>query len=477
MKRLLIYFLTLGLLTGENENRAFQNGDVVGFWGDSITHAEYSEINYTHVLYNYYVTHMPEEEIELRNLGVGGARIDDGLELYEKDPAAKGINKAVLEYGINDLKKDFYESPEVYEESEAKREENLDDYRESLDAFLKRAKEDGMEKEDIYITTLAIPSNLYPGLGPEGQSGIPPLAQKGLLEMSELARGLAGEQEVGLIEFQEPLTELAESLNENNPKKEIMQEDLVHLNTDGQIYLAYLFLKQQGALKDVSNVEIQNGKSSSADAHISNSHYGDGYLYYDYRADRLPMGLSDEYYEADAGLNILDKLNREIIRIQDLQTDAMYDIYINGERIASCSGGDFAEGVNIANIRENPAQRFAAIVEQMNRGRRVAELAYRKNVQNFTDCGSGEVTEEELQKAYEIWREEDAAYRRNMYELVQGEIRVTERIAIVRQGAEAPDAAFRIPGRSYKKAAAAALMLGAVVGSVLYWSRKKKKQQ
>ncbi|MEH2958740.1 SGNH/GDSL hydrolase family protein [Candidatus Merdisoma sp. JLR.KK006] len=475
MRRLLLGILILGLLTGKNENQAFQNGETVGFMGDSITHAEYSEINYTHVLYNYYVTHMPEVEIELRNLGVGGATVLNGIELYKKDPAAAGLDRVVLEYGINGLKRNLYENTEIYEESREEREENLEEYRENLAVFLKMLEEDGIKCDEIYTTTLAVPCNKYQedaGDSDELQS----LVQKGYQSVSDITREVAEEQQVGLIEFQEPLTELAETLSEREPKGSIMQQDLLHVNTDGQIYLAYLFLQQQGALRDVSSVEFEKGKIYSEDAHVSNLHYKDGYIYYDYRSERLPMGVSDEYYEADASLDILDKLNREIIQVQDLQADAVYDIYINGERIGSYSGKEFAEGVNIANVRENPAQRFAAVVEQMNRGRRAAELAYRKKVQDFTDCGSGEVTEDELLKAYEIWKEEDTTYRKNMYELVSEEIQVTERIAIVQQGVEAPEAAFRIPGRNYKKAAAAVLAVGAVLGSLFYYWRKKKKQ-
>ena len=102
MRRFLLCLLAAGMLTGGIRRETFQKGDVVGFFGDSITHAEYSEINYTHVLYNYYVTHLPKEEMEFRNLGVGGAKLSDGLELYQEDPASSGLQKAVLEYGIND---------------------------------------------------------------------------------------------------------------------------------------------------------------------------------------------------------------------------------------------------------------------------------------------------------------------------------------------------------------------------------------
>lgn len=91
MKRLLLCLLTAGTLLNAGENQTFQDGDVVGFCGDSLTHAGYSEVNYTHVLFNYYVTHFPEREIELRNLGVGRATILHGLDLYEQDPAARGL--------------------------------------------------------------------------------------------------------------------------------------------------------------------------------------------------------------------------------------------------------------------------------------------------------------------------------------------------------------------------------------------------
>lgn len=476
MRQLFLCFMIVGLLAGEYDSRTFQDGEVIGFLGDSITHAEYSEVNYTHVLYNYYVTHMPEEEIELRNLGVGGAGVTDGLELYKKDPAASGLDEIVLEYGLNDLKGKLYENIEIYEGSQAERVENLEEYKEGLSTFLKTLEEEGIEKEAIRITTLPIPTNgaKEDAASSEGLSGF---EREGYQQLSGIAREVAETQGVGVVELQIPLTELEEALSKEELQRTIMWKDLLHLNTDGQIYLAYLFLQQEGALKDVSNVEIQKGEINSKDAEVSNLHYKEGYLYYDYQAKRLPMGISDEYYEADESLRILDKLNREIIQVQDLQEDAIYDIYINGELIGSYSGEDFAEGVNIANIKENPAQRFASIVEQMNRGRRVSELAYRKKVQDSTDCGSGEVTEEEILKAYEVWQEEDRAYRKNMYELVQGEIQVTERIAIVRQGVEAPAAAFRIPGRDYKKVIFVILVIGVALGGIFYWRGKKKKQQ
>ena len=254
-----------------------------------------------------------------------------------------------------------------------------------------------------------------------------------------------------------------------------MEDDELHLNTAGQIYLAYLFLEQQGALQDVSNIKISEDSISAENADVSNFHYEEDYLYYDYRADSLPMGISSEYFEADELLNILDGMNREIIQAEGLQEESLYDIYINGEKIGSWSGKELANGVNIANITENPSQAYAAVIEQMNRGRRVAELEYREIVQNFTDCGTGETTEEELLAAYQTWQEEDTQYRQNMYELAQERTGTVERVAIVRQGALAPDEAFKTPVSSHKKAAVFILTAGVLLSAAGWCFIRKRK--
>ena len=475
MKRLLLCLLTAGTLLNAGENQTFQDGDVVGFCGDSLTHAGYSEVNYTHVLFNYYVTHFPEREIELRNLGVGRATILHGLDLYEQDPAARGLTKVVLEYGINDTK-NLYESPEFYTDSKKTERNSLQDFTNSLEQFLKLLQKDGIESRNVFAATLPIPKALSPE--DAADQALPQTRlQAGYENRANVIRDFASLNGTGLLEFRLLLTRLWQTLYAENqdPSENIMEDDELHLNTAGQIYLAYLFLEQQGALQDVSNIKISGDSISAENADVSNFHYEEDYLYYDYRADSLPMGISSEYFEADELLNILDRMNREIIQAEGLQEESLYDIYINGEKIGSWSGKELANGVNIANITENPSQAYAAVIEQMNRGRRVAELEYREIVQNFTDCGTGETTEEELLAAYQTWQEEDTQYRQNMYELAQERTGTVERVAIVRQGTLAPDEAFKTPVSSHKKAAVFILTAGVLLSAAGWCFIRKRK--
>lgn len=47
----------------------YEDGDVVGIIGDSITHVQYGPVSYIEALYHYYLCQFPEREIEFRNLG------------------------------------------------------------------------------------------------------------------------------------------------------------------------------------------------------------------------------------------------------------------------------------------------------------------------------------------------------------------------------------------------------------------------
>ena len=260
MKRLLLCLLTAGTLLNAGENQTLQDGDVVGFCGDSLTHAGYSEVNYTHVLFNYYVTHFPEREIELRNLGVGRATILHGLDLYEQDPAARGLTKVVLEYGINDTK-NLYESPEFYTDSKKTERNSLQDFTNSLKQFLKLLQKDGIESRDVFAATLPIPKALSPE--DAADQALPQTRlQAGYENRANVIRDFASLNSTGLLEFRLPLTRLWQTLYAENqePSENIMEDDDLHLNTAGQIYLAYLFLEQQGALQDVSNIKISGGQ-------------------------------------------------------------------------------------------------------------------------------------------------------------------------------------------------------------------------
>ena len=53
----------------EKDECMFEDGDVVGFIGDSITQVEYTGISYQEFIYNYYITRYPDWKLEFRNLG------------------------------------------------------------------------------------------------------------------------------------------------------------------------------------------------------------------------------------------------------------------------------------------------------------------------------------------------------------------------------------------------------------------------
>ena len=91
----------------EKDECMFEDGDVVGFIGDSITQVEYTGISYQEFIYNYYITRHPDWKLEFRNLGTASYMAADAVRLYSDsavvtDKAIDGINKAVIMFGMNE---------------------------------------------------------------------------------------------------------------------------------------------------------------------------------------------------------------------------------------------------------------------------------------------------------------------------------------------------------------------------------------
>ena len=113
----------------------FEDGDVVGFIGDSITHCTYTSVSYVNVMNLYYISRFPEEQIEFRNIGNSGYKAVDVLSVYDQDPALRGINKAVIMLGTN----------------EAILKYSTEQYINSMESLINRLKEDGIKGEDILV--------------------------------------------------------------------------------------------------------------------------------------------------------------------------------------------------------------------------------------------------------------------------------------------------------------------------------------
>lgn len=113
----------------------FENGDVAGFIGDSITHVTYSSLSYVEMLDQYYQSAFPERMVEFRNLGADGYKAGDVLNIYDQDPAFQGINKAVIMLGTNEA---ILGIP-------------TEEYMGNMAQLVGRLKEDGLEGADILI--------------------------------------------------------------------------------------------------------------------------------------------------------------------------------------------------------------------------------------------------------------------------------------------------------------------------------------
>ena len=84
---------------------------------------------------------------------------------------------------------------------------------------------------------------------------------------------------------------------------------------------------------------------------------------YTYKPNSLPLANVAKYkYVKNYGVDIENHMNREIIKVSNLEKGT-YTITMNGAEIGSYSAKELAEGVNVAEIANNPNQQVAVTLD------------------------------------------------------------------------------------------------------------------
>ena len=220
----------------------FEEGDVIGFIGDSITHAQYISVNYVDTLYQYYLTEDPERKIEFRNIGTSGYKASDVLHIYDKDPAFQGINKAVIMLGTNEA---ILRTP-------------TESYIANLQMLIERLKADGLQGKDILILTPPICDEIY-------ASNEAYAFEEEVLGYVEALTESTLEWGVKFLDIHTPMVELTQERRSQNSKSTLTVGDAIHPSAEGQKWIAYYILQAQGILEKNSAIFREEDKQLQQD--------------------------------------------------------------------------------------------------------------------------------------------------------------------------------------------------------------------
>lgn len=419
----------MGTQTMSSEQESFpfyEDGDVVGFIGDSITHAEYTTVNYLVALSQYYSSRFPERKVEFRNLGAGGYKAVDILNIYDKDPAFRGINKAVIMLGTNEAILGY----------------SSEKYIGFMEELVGRLKEDGLAGEDILIITPPI-CDQNCAINDMGDRRQQWTFEDRLLEYIEVLEVKVKEWGVHYIDLHTPMVELTEAMQKEDPWN-TLTTDCIHPNTTGQILIAYYILQVQGAVQgsesmSMSELIIPNeGKIQATRGECTDFYRGEKGLCWTWVPETLPVAVTDELLGFRQFLESMEisearDICGEILQVEGLPEESLYQVFMGETKLGSYTGRELAQGIDLAESENHPLGACAWQMEELNRQRHKIARSYR-NIWVDIAMGRAEYTSKQIQAKYENWKTADEELREESFFLAQETAGNTFRMRVIEEG-------------------------------------------
>ena len=354
LKKILLASLFSFFICFAGNAKEFQDGDIICFFGDSITHGG----TYHAYILEFYATRYPERKLIFHNCGIGGDTASGALKRLDWDLLNLKPSKTIVMFGMNDVGVSFYGKENPDEKNLKRRKLFLQRYKESMGKISDVLKKNNIEI--IYIT----PTPYDQTVKVERKSFFG--ANDALGICAEFCRKQAAENNAGLVDFYKPMTDMNLKKQKEAPSFSLIGKDRVHPHSTGHYVMAYLFLKSQGVSDLVSAVsfDFKSGKLLfEKNCKVSEINFGKKTLSFDCLEKALPLPVFREYMEADKLIPVTKELNNEVISVSGLP-EGNYELLIDGKKILKASSEAWAKGVNIA-VLSTPQQIQAVKIHKL----------------------------------------------------------------------------------------------------------------
>ncbi len=348
----------------------FENGQTICFLGDSITQGAL----YQTVIEYFYATRYPDRAITFWNCGIAGDTAQSilGTEAYrlQTDVLGHKPDLVVVMLGMNDVNRGLYKPIKTAspDNRNAAREAALQNYRDNMGAIFDKIQDFG---SNLILLTPTIYEESPNVTGDDG------LILKGVNAAlgicAEWVRAEASRRETGWVDFHAVLGEL-------NAREQAAQKDFsllklgrtsgldrVHPYMPGHWIMAYLFLKAQGHLPVVSQIEI-NAETGDAGrtfrSEVEDIRATSDTVSFDYTSEALPFAVAENGVAALQVIPLVEELSQEIISLQRL-TPGHYELSIDNRIVGTFSDAEFADGINLGGNDKTPQYQQALKVYRL----------------------------------------------------------------------------------------------------------------
>lgn len=354
----------------------FKKGERAVFVGNSITHGGH----YHSFVWLYYMTRFPDKPITIMNAGIGGESAWDIKDRLDYDVFDRKPTYMTLTFGMNDTGYDIYWKDNAKELVAQRIEKSLESYRE-IEARL--LAENKVTKVLIggspYDETTKLESFLFHNKNND------------ILKIIDAQRASARKNGWGFVDFNQPMVKISLEEQKKDSIFTFCRVDRIHPDNDGQMVMAYLFLKAQGlAGTGVAEVSIDARDSkviTRKNCKISKLKKEDGGLSFDYLANALPypldsiprQGWGNKKSQRDAMrlVPFMEEFNQERFQVANLG-EGLYQLTIDGQFIDDVSSGQLENGINLADYPSTPQYQQAMKIMYLNEERFEVEKRFRE---------------------------------------------------------------------------------------------------
>ncbi|MCI9141690.1 MAG: hypothetical protein HFH87_03590 [Lachnospiraceae bacterium] len=423
----------------------YEDGDVVGFIGDSITHVKYSSLSYVEILEAYYLSRFPGQNTEFRNVGTAGYKAVDILNIYDKDPAFRGLDKAVIMLGTNEAILDF----------------STEEYIAKMGELVERLKGDGLAGEDILLITPPVcDENCSVNLDKNGRARW--AFEDTVLEYMGALETKAQEWGVCYLDIHTPMAELTETMQKAEAGS-TLTTDGIHPNAVGQRLIAYYILQAQGTERQpLAEIFIPGeGEVRVHGGEISDYYRGEKGLCWTWRPDTYPVAGADGALQFRGLSEEADLLYQNQLQVAGLSEEGSYRVLMGEADLGSYTGSVLAEGIDIGMLEAHPQQEVMRRVEALSKARHQNVVKYR-DVWIEIAMQRAVYIPEEVQAQYERWKAEDDRLQSEMHAVMEGLQDSVFRMYVIEEGvlpeemeqeAEAAEEARKAEEEAARKAA------------------------
>jgi lysophospholipase L1-like esterase len=347
--------------------RPFRQGDRVVFTGNSITDGGH----YHSYIWLYYLTHFPERNLKIFNAGIGG---DVAQQMYDRmDTDVFGHKPTVitLTFGMNDTGYQNLKGAKADSAYKARVDKSLASFK-LIENKLKQHPETEkiMIASSPYDETSKLKNITFIG------------KNAAMLKIAEDQKRAVNTNNWSFLDLNTPMVQIARREQQRDSLFSFQNGDRIHPTNDGQMVMAYLFLKAQGlAYKNVAKVIINSSSKTtelSDNCTITNTVITPSSIKFNYLAkslpypmDTIPTGWGNpkkSQYQALKVIPFTDEFNQEIIQVKSLKGDK-YLLKIDDKVIGTYAGNELNKGINLATITITPQHQQALAVMHLNEER------------------------------------------------------------------------------------------------------------